>query len=94
MFGTIQEHSVTTPGVLDRYLTLSPARSIGSFLGITNVPRRAEDDDREGFASKVIGQVSALPPDVRRWLCPAVKVRFTFGLCPRCSFRPNRICRA
>ena len=30
---------------------------------------------------------SALPPDVRRWLCPAVSAYFSTGLCP-----PVRVC--
>jgi hypothetical protein len=34
---------------------------------------------------------SALPPDVRRWLCPAVKVLFyTRGLCPWCGLWPKK----
>jgi len=35
------------------------------------------------------GQGSALPPDVRRWLCPAVDVASNYGLCPWCGLWPN-----
>ncbi|HEX9544208.1 MAG TPA: hypothetical protein VF955_03425, partial [Pyrinomonadaceae bacterium] len=35
------------------------------------------------FVSNVMGQVgSALPPDVRRWLCPADSSQIIPGLCP------------
>jgi hypothetical protein len=34
---------------------------------------------------------SALPPDVRRWLCPAVEVPFTFlGYALGAAFAPNK----
>jgi hypothetical protein len=32
---------------------------------------------------------SAWPPDVRRWLCPAVDAFHIFGLCPSCGLWPN-----
>ena len=36
-----------------------------------------------GFASKVLATcVSALPPDVRRWLCPAATGQITPGYAP------------
>jgi hypothetical protein len=35
------------------------------------------------FAAKgMTMSISALPPDVRRWLCPAVEVHFTFWATP------------
>jgi len=33
----------------------------------------------------------ALPPDVRRWLRPAVEASSTFGLCPRSDLWPNKL---
>jgi len=36
----------------------------------------------KGFAlSSFAGVVTALPPDVRRWLCPADNSRISLGLC-------------
>ncbi len=41
------------------------------------------------FVSNVMGQVgSALPPDVRRRLCPAVDVPFRPWACPFAAFGP------
>jgi hypothetical protein len=37
-----------------------------------------------------VGAASALPPDVRRWLCPAVGAFCIFGLCPWCGLWPNK----
>ena len=36
---------------------------------------------------------SALPPDVRRWLCPADVGQNYFGLCPPCGLAPLIISR-
>jgi hypothetical protein len=39
-----------------------------------------------------IGAVSALPPDVRRWLCPAVELPFTFlGYALDAAFGPMNL---
>src|SRR6185295_5518943 len=55
-------------------------------LHVESLPLR-----RIAFASKVIKKLdSALPPDVRRWLRPAVKFPpFAFGLCPWCCLWPR-----
>ena len=44
-----------------------------------------------GFASKVQPGGSAMPPDVRRWLCPADSSQIIPGLCPWSGLSPSNL---
>jgi YD repeat-containing protein len=44
-----------------------------------------------GFASKVQPGGSAMPPDVRRWLCPADSSQIILGLCPWSGLSPSNL---
>ena len=56
--------------------------------GLLPVTKPKTEECRAGFALKVrFSADSALPPDVRRWLCHAVEVPFTFsGYAPGAAF--------
>jgi NAD(P)-dependent dehydrogenase (short-subunit alcohol dehydrogenase family) len=70
--------------------------SLGDKLTIGNFGKGINKIDDEVWYGMLwltvssVGAASALPPDVRRWLCPAVEVPFTFlGYAPWCGLWPH-----